>query len=156
MSCRCGGLKPVIDSTTPPGVSGSCCPTTCATVFTDGDPVTVTVPEFDIPVADLQLVEVTVTGYVIKTDANVNGIQGGFVYFRGMARRFDADDVFPGLAVLIQNTTLQSLTLGLTTAFNVSGNTLQILLGVAAGNYRWDLEMHACVIDQTVDVTGGA
>jgi hypothetical protein len=131
-----------------------CCPVRCATVFTEGDTLT-TVPEFDIAVEDLQLVEVTVTGYVVKLEDNVDGIQGGFVYFRGMARRFDGDDVLPGLAVLLQNTTLQSLSAGLATAFNVSGNTLQFQLDGAAGTYRWDLEMQVCVRDQLVDVIAG-
>lgn len=131
-----------------------CCPTTCATAFTEGDTLE-TVPEFDIAVADEQLVEVTVTGYVTKVNANFDGIQGGFVYFRGTARRWDADNIFPGLAVLLQNTTLQSLSLGLSTAFNVSGNVLQFQIDGADGTYRWDLEMHHCIKDQIVDIAGG-
>lgn len=133
---------------------GNCCPTLCATVFTEGD-TTETVPEFDLVVEDEQLVEVTLTGFVTRTDANVNGAQGGFVYFRGMARRYDADTFLPGLQILLQDTTLQSLSLGLATAFNVSGNTLQILLDGAVGTYRWDLQCERCVRDQIVDLAPG-
>jgi hypothetical protein len=133
---------------------GGCCPVRCATVFTEGDTLMI-VPEFDLAVADEQLVEVTVTGYVVKTIDNVDGVQGGFVYFRGMARRWDADNILPGLTELQQNTTLQSLSAGLATAFNVSGNTLQFQVDGAAGTYRWDLEMSYCIRDQIVDIISG-
>lgn len=131
---------------------GACCPVLCATAFTEGD--IHTVPEFDLAVADGQLVEVTVTGYVVRTDANNSGTQGGFVYFRGLARRNDADGSLTGLAVLLQDTSLQSLSLGLATGFLVPpvGNTLQFLIGGPVGTYRWDLEMHSCIKNQIVDV----
>jgi hypothetical protein len=132
-----------------------CCPTLCATAFTTGD-TSETVPEFDLAVEDGQLVEVTVTGYVTRVDSNIAGAQGGFVYFRGMARRLDADTVQPGLAILLQNTMLQSLSAGLATAFNISGDTLQFLIDGDTGEYRWDLEMSRCVRDQIVDITGEA
>jgi len=128
-----------------------CCPVRCATAFTEGN-TSETVPEFDLAVADGQVVEVTVTGYVVRTDANNSGAEGGFVYFRGLARRYDADGSSPGLAVLLQNTTLQSLSAGLATSFNVSGNTLQFLIDGATGTYRWDLEMSYCIRDQIVDI----
>jgi len=159
MSC-CGGLRGTINGAVevpvPVPVIGNanCCPTTCATVETTGD-VLVTVPEFDTPVADLQLVELTITGYVIKTTSNVNGLQGGFIYMRAMARRFDADDVFPGLVVLFNDFTLQSVSAGLGILPIATGNTLQIQLDGAAGDYRWDLQMNACIIDQEIDVIGG-
>jgi len=118
------------------------------------------VPEFDLAVEDLQLVEVTVTGYVVRVDSNVNGLQQGFVYFRGMARRYDADTSNPGLTVLSQDTSLQwnpvgglgTLPPGLATAFNISDNTLQILLDSGIGEWRWDLECEQCVHDQLVNL----
>jgi hypothetical protein len=130
-----------------------CCPVRCATAFTEGDTLS-TVPEFDIPVEDGQLVEVTVTGYVIRTDAN-SGTQGGFVYMRAMARRYDADGTFPGLEVLFMNFDLQAVSAGLGIQLVENGNTLQVQLDGAAGMYRWDLEMSYCVKDQIVDASGG-
>jgi hypothetical protein len=133
---------------------GGCCPVICSTTFTTDE--TLPANGFDIAVEDEQLVEVTVTGYVTKLDDNINGAQGGFVYFRGTARRYDADTVDPGLAVLLQNTTLQSLSAGLATVWTTSGNTLQFQLVGADGEYRWDLEMSLCVRDQIVSLLGEA
>jgi hypothetical protein len=133
--------------------ASGCCPVICATVFTTGDEIVV-VPEFDLAVEDGQLVEVTVTGYAVKTDDNISGDQGGFVYLRGTARRFDADTVLPGLVVMLQDTTLQSLSAGLATTWIASGNTLQFQLDGAAGEYRWDLEMSYCIRDQVVGLQG--
>lgn len=157
------GLPGAAGAAGAPGAAGSCCPILCATAFTEGD-TTSTVPEFDLAVEDGQLVEVTVTGYVVQTPQNVIVpadiiTQAGFVFFRGMARRFDADDLFPGLAVLLEDTTLQSsslglgsLPLGLATAFSISGNTLQFQLSSAAGIWRWDLQCERCVRDQIIDL----
>jgi len=74
---------------------------------------------------------------------------------RAIARRFDADDVFPGLSVLANDFTLQLVSAGIGILPIVTGNTLQIQIDGAAGDYRWDLQMNACVINQTVDLTGG-
>jgi len=156
MSC-CGGLRGTINGAlevpVPVPVIGNanCCPTTCATVETSGD-VQQTVPEFDIAVADEQLVEFTVTGYVVRT-ANNTGGQGGFIYMRAMARRYDADVSSPGLAILFNDFSLQSVSAGLGILPIVTGNTIQIQIDGAVGDYRWDLQMNACVIDQIVDLT---
>jgi hypothetical protein len=130
--------------------ASGCCPTLCATVFTTGDEL-VTVPEFDLAVEDGQYVMVTVTGYAVRTDANNSGDEGGFVYLRALARRYDADVSFPGLNLLQQDKTLQVLSAGLDTDLSSSGNTLQVQLDGAVGEYRWDLEMNYCIRDQIVD-----
>lgn len=132
-----------------------CCTVVCATAFTEGDTLS-TVPEFDIPVADEQLVEVTVTGYVVRTDGNITPpTQGGFIYMRAMARRYDSDDFLPGLQILLNDFSLQSVSAGLGILPITSGNTIQIQIDGAAGEYRWDLEMSYCVKDQIVDLAPG-
>jgi hypothetical protein len=37
----------------------------------------------------------------------------------------------------------------------VNGNTIQTQIDGAAGEYRWDLEMQACVRDQIVNLVAG-
>lgn len=156
MSCGCGqSAPPSVTSATPSVTNVPCCPIVCATAFTTGD-TQETVPEFDTAVSDLQLVEITVTGYVVRTDANNNGTQNSFIYMRALARRFDADDVFPGLTVLAEDFTLQLVSTGIGINLITSGNTLQVRIDGAAGDYRWDLEMSVCVKNQTVNVSGGA
>jgi len=160
MGC-CGSFRLVEDGSGGDGqlVNQLCCPVVCDQVVTEGDEQ-VTVPAFNLVVADGQLVELTLTGYVTRTDNNNGGQDTGYVHVRATARRNDADAAFAGLAILLQSAVLQDSFLGLgtlpaagmSTLFIVSGNTLQVQLDSAVGTWFWDLQLNYCVRDVLVHV----
>ena len=151
MTCGCGSLVPPSKLPVPSNINSLCCPVICAQPTTEGD-VQQTVPEFDLAVADLQLVHMTVTGYVTRTDNNNGGAQEGFIYMRVVARRNDADAAFAGLAVLANDFTLQVVPAGIGILPIVSGNTLQVQIDGDTGTWYWDLQMNYCIRDVTVHV----
>lgn len=162
MGCDCGSMRsPGAVAAAAADANVLCCPTECLQTTTVGDPSVVTPAAFDVPVADGQLLELTLTGYVTRLDVNTNGLQEGFVYLRGIARRNDGDNVLPGLAILFQSAALQESNLGLgllptgvDTAYIITGNTLQVQL-TSNGTWFWDLQLNSCLRDQVVNVEGG-
>lgn len=131
------------------------CETVPTSLFTIGD-VLQHVTDFDRTILDGQLVEVTITGFVVRVDANSNGAQEGYVFFRGIARRYDADNAQPGLRVLSQQTTLSSFPAGTSIGFDLTGNVVGFFVDGASGTYRWDLDMRICIRNQIVNVDEGA